>query len=255
MLFRSQGKQENIPSALAAQFLRAALTGCLYPMSLLTRAVERARAEIGSDEWSDLQRRDARVAIIKAVLNRLYRRDQKSAASQFTPREVTQTMDPKTTNPGYVLGCLMAVLERLQQEALGDPSASVVDKYFSGASAAPRATFDRLVRNARHHARKAADGENPGFVFRLERLLDELLSRINVNDREDVRKGRPIGFPLTLPLDQQGLFVIGYHHMRHWLFMSREDRETWEAQHPDAPRAMLWKSRGEHAAAPTQTNQ
>lgn len=240
-----QGKQENIPSALASDFIRAALTGCLYPMGLLTRAVERSRAEVGADEWSDKQRRDARAALIKAVLNRKYR---KNPSDYF--KEVREAMDAGNTHPGYILGALMAVLERLQQEALGDVNASVVDKYFSGASAAPRATFDRLVRNARHHAKKAADGENARLVHNLERLIDALMAKINVNDRDDRRMGRPIGFPLTLPIEEQGLFVIGYHHMRHWLWMNREDREAWEADNADAPSAFLWLTRKNRTATP-----
>ncbi|MDX2176512.1 MAG: type I-C CRISPR-associated protein Cas8c/Csd1 [Candidatus Sumerlaeia bacterium] len=233
----AQGDQENIPSALASELVRAAMTGCLYPMGLLTRAVERARAEVGRSDWSDLQRRDARAALIKAVLNR---RNRLTRSTDF--KEVRESMDAGNNHPGYVLGALMAVLERLQQEALQDVNASVVDKHFSGASAAPRATFDRLLRNARHHAKKAGDGERAGFVFRLERLIDALLARINVNEREDRRAGRPIGFPLTLPIEEQGLFVIGYHHMRHWLWMNREDREAWEDANPDAPAAYLWNT-------------
>jgi CRISPR-associated protein Csd1 len=239
----AHGKQENIPPMLAGTLLKAALTGCLYPMSLLTLAVERARAEVGRAEWSDLQRRDARAALIKAVLNRKYR---KNPSPHY--KEVRTAMDPGNTHPGYVLGALMAVLERLQQAALGDVNASVVDKYFSGASAAPRATFDRLVRNARQHARKAADGDSAGLVFNLERLIDALLARINVNDREDRRAGRPIGFPVSLPIEEQGLFVIGYHHMRHWLWMNRQDRENWEKENSDAPSAFLWQTRKNRTA-------
>jgi CRISPR-associated protein Csd1 len=236
-----QGDQDGIPSALAGQLVRAAMTGCLYPFSLLTRAVERARAEIGKHEWADEQRRDARAALIKAVLNRAYLPHPETGKPRQTPppqfREVREEMDPNNNNPGYILGCLMAVLERLQQEALGDVNASVIDKYFSGASAAPKATFDRMLKNARHHAKKAEGG----MVFRLESLIDELIARINVREV----KGQPIGFPLTLSIEQQGLFVIGYHHMRHWLWMSKEERTGWEAANPDAARAFLWNSKRE----------
>jgi len=244
----AQGDQANIPSALAADVVRAALTGVLYPTGLLTRAVERARAEIGNSEWSDLQRRDARAAVIKAVLNR---RNRNNPNTKF--KEVREAMDASNTHPGYILGALMAVLERLQQEALNDVNASVVDKHFAAASASPRATFDRLLRNARHHARKASDGERAGYVHRLERLIDALLARINVDDREDRRAGRPIGFPLTLPIEEQGLFVIGYHHMRHWLWMSREDRDAWEQQNPEAPAQFVWKPSKERNSTSEKT--
>src|SRR5690606_11093694 len=106
--------------------------------------------------------------IIKAVLNRRH-----GLQPTANSTEVHEEMDPHNSNPGYILGCLMAVLERLQQEALGDVNASVIDKYFAGASAAPRVTFDRLVKNARHHAKKGKEGDNPGIVMRLEKLIDE----------------------------------------------------------------------------------
>lgn len=50
--------------------VRSALQGAPYPLSMLQRAVERQRAEIGRDTWADANRRDARAALIKAVLNR-----------------------------------------------------------------------------------------------------------------------------------------------------------------------------------------
>jgi CRISPR-associated protein Csd1 len=91
--------------------------------------------------------------------------------------------------------------------------------------------FDRLLKSARHHARKAA-GENPQRVYALERLLDELVGRFAADAG---------GFPASLDLEQQGLFVIGYHHMRKFLWMGREERDAWEAAHPDAPRAFKRK--------------
>jgi CRISPR-associated protein Csd1 len=141
-------------------------------------------------------------------------------------------MDATNTSPGYVLGRLMAVLERAQQEALGNPNASVVDRFFSGASATPKAVFVRLLKNARHHVRKAKDDpEKGGMVFRLERLIDDLADRFDPKHN---------GFPSHLDLEQQGLFVLGYHQMRKWLWMTREERAAWEQANPDAPRAYLW---------------
>ena len=117
----------------------------------------RYRAEIGSahqDEtlqaWRVRNWHDARAALIKAVLNRRMRFHISTLS-----KEVTYAMDPTNREPGYLLGQLMAVFERLQQLAVGDPNASVVDRYFSGASAAPKSVFVRLYKNALHHARKA----------------------------------------------------------------------------------------------------
>ncbi len=202
-----RGDDKGVPAALAGQVVAAALGGTPYPFAVLQRALERSRAEIGRTEWSDRERNDARAALIKAVLNR--RRSRQAAA--LYP-EVTEAMDPNNTETGYRLGRLMAVLERMQEEALGkDINANVVDRFFSSASATPAAVFPRLLKNFRHHARKAKDGERPRRAHDLERDADSILEAIT-------------SFPPFLPLEQQGLFVLGYHHQRHELFLPHEER-------------------------------
>ena len=235
-------RQEGIPSNHAAELMRAGLEGIPYPLWAVQRALERFRAEIGNENddkkgWMTRNYNDARAAVIKAVLNRRRR---------FNPHttpypEVRRHMDPNNGNPGYVLGSLMAVMEDMQRLAMArvlpdgrveNVNASVVDRYFSGASASPRSVFVRLLKNTRHHARKAKDAsEKAGRAFLLERLLDEDASRFNP-------KGN--GFPAHLSLEDQGLFVLGYHQMRKWLWMNKEEREQWQKDHPDAPRAYLW---------------
>lgn len=127
-------------------------------------------------------------------------------------------MDPNNTNSGYLLGRLAAVIERMQQLALGEVNASVIDRFFSGASATPAAVFPRLLRGFQNHASKALDGEKTGGTARwLNNQSDDILSKLN-------------SFPAYLELEQQGLFVLGYHHMRHWLWMSKEAREKWQAE-------------------------
>ena len=143
-------------------------------------------------------------------------------------------MDPNNASEGYVLGRLLAVLERIQQEAIGDVNASVIDRYFSGASASPKTVFVRLLKNSRHHVGKLrGDAGKGGIVFLLDRLVDELADRFNPKQN---------GFPSHLNLEQQGLFVLGYHQMRKWLWMSKEEREVWGEQNPAASRAYIWNS-------------
>ncbi|MCP4662526.1 MAG: type I-C CRISPR-associated protein Cas8c/Csd1 [bacterium] len=214
----AHGKRENVPAPLAGQFVQAALRGVPFPLAALQRAILRARAEIGRTEWADLFRRDARVAVIKAVLNRRHAVD---SPKKF--KEVKPEMDPTNNNPGYVLGRLMAVIERLQQVALGDVNATVVDRYFSAASATPRAVFVRLLKNARHHARKAKDSGDEAARKRargLERDIDQLADRFDPKHN---------GFPDHLSLEEQGLFILGYHQQRHWMFMTKAERAAAEA--------------------------
>jgi CRISPR-associated protein Csd1 len=212
------GDRKRVPSSLGAQVVGAAIRGERLPLAALQRAVERTRAEIGRTDWSDLFRRDARAALIKAVLRR-----------NTSHTELTPHMDPSNTQPGYRLGRLMAVLERLQQLSLGDVNATVIDRFFGAASASPQAVFPRLLKNARHHARKAQDDDKKrGLAHWLEDQIDDILTPMDIGRQ---RQGVPFtGFPAHLNLEQQGLFVLGYHQQRHWLSMKREDRERFEQQ-------------------------
>lgn len=233
------GEAKNVSPPLVGELVEAALHGTPYPFSVLQRSIERTRAEIGHADWLSLNRLDARAALIKAFLNR---RKRYEPASTMYP-EVTSTMDPENRSEGYALGRLMAVLERLQQEALGDINASVVDRFFSGASATPKTVFVRLLKNSRHHAAKASESRR-GLALRLERIIDELADRFDPKHN---------GFPAYLNLEQQGLFILGYHQMRRWLWMNGADREEWEKLHPNAPAAYRWSTVKQGAEMPAQT--
>lgn len=240
----AEGKGENIPAPLETAFVRAAFMGLPYPFQLLQRVLLRERAEVGRREWIDIARKDARAAILKAVLNR--RRTDPQANSRYP--EVAEHMDPSLDTPGYSLGMLLAVLERLQAAALGNVNASIVDRYFTAASATPRSVFTRLLRNARHHARKAGDSEeklDQIIARRLEKIIDEVSQRFKVNVRRYPMAAD--GIPSHLDLEQQALFVLGYHQMRHWLWMNKDERSQWESEHQDAPRAYLWSKKDEIA--------
>ncbi|MEM7050844.1 MAG: type I-C CRISPR-associated protein Cas8c/Csd1 [Acidobacteriota bacterium] len=208
--------REGVPGPLAAQLAVAALQGTPFPLSLLQRALIRTRAEIGDDDWVAFTRRDARAAIIKAVLNR-----QRRAKNSSLDQEITPAMDPNNHQPGYLLGRLMAVLENLQAAALGDVNASVVDRYFGAASATPQAVFTRLLKGARHHVRKLRDeADKGGLAVWLDRQIDTLVASFDPKQN---------GFPAHLDLEQQGLFVLGYHQQRHWLRLPKAEREALEA--------------------------
>jgi len=238
-------RKEGIPSAIGAQFYRASIDKkLLFPQPAFSRAILRYRAELGKegDEkkgWVHKNWNDARSAIIKAYLNRKYRKESKQ-------KEVSERMNPNCADKGYLLGQLMSVLEKLQTDALGSVNASIVDRYFSGASASPKSVFGSLLRNARHHARKAKDeSKNKGQLFNLERLIDQICSQFDVSLKktEDPKAVYENGFPSYLSQEQQGMFVLGYHQMRKWLWMTREERDIWNAEHSDASRAYLWEKK------------
>lgn len=188
------GKRENIPKPLSTSFFRSAISGQPYPLAVLQKALERTRSEITRTDYLDKLRRDARAALIKAVLIR----------HPTYKMELTPMLDESNEEPGYLLGRLMSLLENLQQKALGyDVNSTIVDRYFGAASATPAVVFPRLLKGARYHSSKAkGDGKTKGAAIRIERDIDVVLAKM------------PARFPVWLDLKQQGLFVLGYHQQR-----------------------------------------
>lgn len=179
-----QGKADNIPPNLGGDFLRAVLEGRPYPATLLQAAVRRNRAERQVDYY--------RAALIKGCLNR------QNSLNPFMEKELAVSLDPENPSPGYRLGRLFAVLEKVQQEAQPGINATIRDRFYGAASANPLAVFATLMKLKNHHLAKL---ENPRFAARYERLIGEIVDGIQE-------------FPAQLPLREQGLFSIGYYHQR-----------------------------------------
>ena len=78
-----------------------------------------------------------------------------------------------------------------------------------------------------------------------ENLIDQLCSQfeISVQGTSDPQAHFKNGFPPILTQDEQGMFVLGYHQMRKWLWMNRDSRDEWNAVHSDAPKAYLWNKK------------
>jgi CRISPR-associated protein Csd1 len=192
-----QGKAENIPPNLATQVYAAILRGGPYPLTLLAAALRRSHAEGPAPNWP---RAYLRACVIKAVLARGAR----MKTLNFSPEEVSKAMDPTNVNTAYRLGRLFCVLEILQARAIGNPTASIADRFYGAASTNPVTVFPRLIKLSQHHAGKLERG---GVWF--QQQISEILEPIT-------------GFPTTLDLKDQGLFALGYYHQRAEMFRKKE---------------------------------
>ncbi len=188
----SQRKSENIPPQLAGDWLRAILTGALYPLTLLSTVLMRLRADHDVNAL--------RVAILKSVLIRNFE------------LEVPMSLDPEYNDSGYLLGRLFATYEYTQTQALGGKvNATIRDQYYGTASATPRAVFPLLQRKATHHLSKLRK-EKPGLAVNLDRKIGEICELAD-----------PDGLFLpTLSAQRQALFAIGYYHQRNDFYRTRE---------------------------------
>ena len=176
-------QDQDASPLLAGAVMRSIFTGTPYPAALLQSVITRVRAE------QDVTR--GKAAIIKAYLLR------NSQDNDLYREVLTVSLNPHSTNKAYVLGRLFAALEKAQSEANPGINATIKDRYFASACAAPGTVFPLLLRLSNHHIAKAQYGKN------LAREIGELMDRLNVDDDP---------FPAQLDLNGQGIFILGYYH-------------------------------------------
>ncbi|KKM12693.1 hypothetical protein SY88_02150 [Clostridiales bacterium PH28_bin88] len=111
-------------------------------------------------------------------------------------------LNPNHPAPAYHAGRLMAVLAAIQQSALGDVGAGVVQRYYAAASTTPALVLGRLVRGAQHHLDKL----EKGLAVWYEKLLAEIAAQVG----DDL--------PGTLTLEGQTLFALGYYQQKAAMF-------------------------------------
>ena len=177
---------DTLRGQLVAGLMTAILDGMPYPASLLARVVARCRAE--QSVWP------IRAALIKAILTR------RSAA-----QEVTMNITADDPDLGARLGRLFAVLENIQRRAQPDLNVTIRDRFFGVAMTAPRSVFPQLMRLKNSHLKKLYRAqETRGLAIHFERQMDQILSALS----------EKLGLPASLSLEDQGRFILGYHHQR-----------------------------------------
>jgi CRISPR-associated protein Csd1 len=210
-------KKASDPEAsplMAGAVFRAILENTPYPAALYNAIINRIRADQDDPKKFISKINYTRAAIVKAYLLRKYRNQ-----SQHPIQEVlVMSLNEQSTYAPYVLGQLFAVLEKVQQEAIGDVNASIKDRYFTSACASPASVFPILLRLSQHHVEKAEYGQ--ARDKRIETILNKLDIEIN-----------PI--PARLTLDEQGAFILGYYHERKDLWTSKGKKATADNNSPD----------------------
>lgn len=172
---------KDLPASTTSVLWHAAVAQLPIPQPLMAQALDRFRSAIVKDETFN----HARMGLIKAYF---VRQPQGKALMQ-------PYLNPDHPDPAYHCGRLLAILAKLQQAALGDVGAGVVQRFYAVASTAPGLTFGRLVGNSRNHLGKLEGGSSYWYEQQIAEVMMQLGDK----------------FPRTLNLEGQGLFALGYY--------------------------------------------
>lgn len=187
---------EKINPALLTKLFESVIYGNMYPTTLLETAVRRVK----TDRDKGINR--VRVGIIKACINRNYKKEEFGVA-----------LDKENCGQAYVCGRLFAVLEKLQRDASGTKlNRTIKDAYFASASAKPAMIFPKLIKLAQNHLNKV---NSPAYY---NILLGDIMDKLNGE------------FPETLLLQDQGRFIIGYYQQYQSFFEKKEKTENNEME-------------------------
>jgi len=197
-----EGKSENIPPNLVGNIMRAVLANNPYPETFQKQCLRRIRAE------HDVGR--ARAAILKSCINRKLRRIN---PDKYEKECIKMSLDITNVNPGYRLGRLFAVLEKIQEDASPGLNATIRDRFYGSASSNPVVVFPRLIGLSNHHLSKLKS-DKPGYAVNDEKWLSEIMSGI---------KG---SFPSHMMMDDQAKFAIGYYHQKQAFYVTTKDQST-----------------------------
>lgn len=197
-LLKSIALQEdlkNLPPALFQEMVRSALEGLPLPRLVELHCLQRMKAE-PHPKSQETER--CRAALLKAYLNRQHDNQHK---------QITMALDVENNNQAYLCGRLFAILERIQEEALGDLNATIKDRYYGSFSRTPNLVMARLVDLSNHHLAKLPKGKQVFF----EKLKGQVMDGINAT-----------GLPAHFNLDDQSRFAIGYYHQRQEFFKKKD---------------------------------
>ena len=199
---------------MAGAMLRAVLTGSKYPVSVFQNILLRIHAEQGSRKINA-----RRAGFLKAYLMR------------NRGRKIAVALDENSTDVAYLLGRWFAVLEEVQEKSQEKPqektqektrgkvqekekvqekaSETIRDRFFTAACGTPAYVFPILQKLSIHHLKKL----DPAPKIYLDKKLSEIMEKLDTK-----------GIPRHLPLEEQGVFILGYYHQKQKRYEKKEEK-------------------------------
>ncbi len=190
---------KDIPAPFINVLWKSAIKNEMIPHTALAKCLSRTVMDIIQNNPSN----HARMGLLKAY----HIRKGGNPMSAYLNEEHPEV--------AYHCGRLMAVLSELQSAALPGVDAGIVQRYYAAASSTPAIVLGRLIKTSQFHLNKLGGG----LAYIYEQKIAEICSAIKD------------AIPVTLTLEQQSLFALGYYQQ---LAKDRGDRAAKAAAKKDA---------------------
>ncbi len=172
--------------------LRRAIQGQPLPVEILAAGLNRLHVAQGSERLYC-----PRIGLVRLCVN-----DQ--LALKGDP-PMSTSIDENNKHPAYLCGRLLALYESQQRTAHDYKiNVTLADRYYGLASTYPQLAFPKIEQLARAHQQKLRRGEQRkrAAAMAIERTIGSLMEHL------------PGRFPAQLSLEDQGRFVVGFHHQK-----------------------------------------
>lgn len=183
-------KTKDIPGQIFSRLWSCAVNGRPIPAKFLEMVVGRVKSVISSGERMD--------TIHAGIIKMYHLRKERDAGDQKGDYQVNEELNMDNPSPAYQCGRLLAILSSIQEKALGDVGAGVIQRFYASASSTPSLVLGRLVRSSQYHLDKVGGG----LKVILEREISDVM----------IRLGNSV--PKTLTLEEQSLFALGYYQQK-----------------------------------------
>ena len=185
-------------SGIAPQMMYAILHNAPLPDTVAAKALAYIRSDLytgANDESQKKSREPDRIAcqILKAWLNRRHRKNNKEESI------IMDKLNPESPSAAYQTGRLMAVYAALQNAALGDVNAGIVERYYTSACTSPALVMGKLATLAQYHLSKLKGGDKSYLAPIYSKDLEEISCKIGKD------------MPKRFTLEQQAEFALGYY--------------------------------------------
>lgn len=175
-------------SGITPAVLTSILTGCPLPDTIAARALAHIRSVMLSEEERKSRHIGLACQWLKVWLLR----------SKHKGDVLMNKYNPEYHSNAYYCGAMMAVYERIQQAAMPDVNASVMQRFYASAIQTPALVLGRLSRMSIHHLEKL---DRPRLAQHFKEHLQQIASQMTGT------------MPTTLSLEEQSEFALGYYQM------------------------------------------